>query len=106
MDGDDTFFWRQGGSYKGVAKAVPIYSMAYFKLPRGLCQHIDALIHKFWWGSKVGEWKIAWVSWDEMTKPKYMGVWVSVILNFSISHSLHVTLGESSRHLILLAPEL
>jgi hypothetical protein len=45
--------------------------MACFKLPRGLCQHIDALIRKFWWGSKAGERKTAWVSWEEMTKPKY-----------------------------------
>lgn len=36
-------------------------------------QHIDALIGKFWWGSKEGERKTAWVSWEEMTKPKYMG---------------------------------
>jgi hypothetical protein len=58
---------------KSVAQAVPIYSMACFKLPRGLCKHIDSLIRKFWWGSKAGERKTAWVAWEEMTKPKYMG---------------------------------
>jgi hypothetical protein len=45
---------------KVVAQAVPIFSMACFKLPRGLCKHIDALICKFWWGSKEGERKQNW----------------------------------------------
>lgn len=31
------------------------------------------LIRKFWWGSKDGHRKPAWVSWDTMTQPKYMG---------------------------------
>lgn len=35
---------------KSVAQAVPIYSMACFKLPRGLCEHINSLLRKFWWG--------------------------------------------------------
>jgi hypothetical protein len=33
---------------KLVAQAIPIFSMACFKLPRGLCLHINALIRKFW----------------------------------------------------------
>lgn len=32
---------------KSVAQAVPVYSMPCFKLPRGLCQHINALSQKF-----------------------------------------------------------
>ncbi|VAH60013.1 unnamed protein product [Triticum turgidum subsp. durum] len=47
--------------------------MACFKLPRGLCEHINGLIRKFWWGSKKGERKTAWVSWKTMTLPKFMG---------------------------------
>jgi hypothetical protein len=47
--------------------------MALFKLPRGLYQHITSLIRKFWWGSKKGERKTAWVSWDDMSMPKYKG---------------------------------
>jgi hypothetical protein len=47
--------------------------MALFKLPRGLCQHITSLIRKFWWGSKKGERKAAWVSWESMAMPKYRG---------------------------------
>ncbi|XP_071680070.1 uncharacterized protein [Lolium perenne] len=58
---------------KAVLQAIPIYSMACFKLPQGLCQHIDSLIRKFWWGSKDGKRKTCWVAWEEMTKPKSLG---------------------------------
>lgn len=37
---------------KSVAQSVPVYSMPCFKLPRGLCEHLNMLIRKFWWGSK------------------------------------------------------
>ena len=29
---------------KSVAQSVPVYSMSCFKLPRGLCEHINSLI--------------------------------------------------------------
>ena len=40
---------------KSVVQALLVYSMACFKLPRGLCDHIDSLTRKFWWGSKDGK---------------------------------------------------
>ena len=55
---------------KSVAQAVPTFSMSCFRLPRGLCQHIDRLLRSFWWGSKEGSQKTCWVAWEEMTKPK------------------------------------
>ena len=58
---------------KSVAQAIPTYSMACFKLPRGLCQHINSLLRKFWWGSRKGERRRAWVSWEVMSQPKCMG---------------------------------
>lgn len=58
---------------KSVAQSIPTYSMACFKLPRGLCEHINGLLRKFWWGSRRGERKTAWVSWKTMSKPKFMG---------------------------------
>jgi hypothetical protein len=58
---------------KSVAQAIPIFSMACFLLPTGLCNHINTMIRKFWWGCKDGERKTAWVSWKEMCKPKNMG---------------------------------
>jgi hypothetical protein len=58
---------------KSVAQSIPVFSMSCFKLPRGLCEHINSLIRKFWWGSKDGIRKPAWISWDVMIQPKYMG---------------------------------
>ncbi|XP_073362839.1 uncharacterized protein [Aegilops tauschii subsp. strangulata] len=58
---------------KSVAQAIPTYSMACFKLSRGLCEHINSLLRKFWWGSKQGQRKPTWVSWETMCKPKFMG---------------------------------
>ncbi|XP_073353989.1 uncharacterized protein [Aegilops tauschii subsp. strangulata] len=58
---------------KSVAQAVPVFSMSCFKLPRGLCEHLNMLIRKFWWGSKDGRRKPSWVSWKDMTQPKAMG---------------------------------
>ena len=58
---------------KSVAQAIPTFSMSCFKLPRGLCQHINGLIRNFWWGSKDGKRRTCWVAWDEMIKPKCMG---------------------------------
>jgi hypothetical protein len=58
---------------KSVAHAVPTFSMSCFKLPRGLCEHINSLLPKFWWGSKEGQRKTSWVSWESMTQPKYAG---------------------------------
>ena len=58
---------------KSVVQAIPTYSMAIFKLPRGLCQHLTSIIRKFWWGSKDGKRKPHWVSWKTMIQPKGMG---------------------------------
>jgi hypothetical protein len=58
---------------KAVAHAIPTYSMSCFKLPRGLCEHINGIIRGFWWGSKEGKRKPCWVAWEEMIKPKRLG---------------------------------
>lgn len=58
---------------KSVAQALPVYSMSCFKLPRGLCQQLTSMIKAFWWGSKQGQRKPYWVSWDTLSMPKYMG---------------------------------
>lgn len=57
---------------KAVAQAIPVYSMSYFSLPRGISGSITSLIIQFWWGSKRGKRKPCWVSWDVCTKPKYL----------------------------------
>jgi len=58
---------------KAVVQAIPTYSMSCFKLPRGLCEHINGIVKSFWWGSKDGKKKPCWVAWDDMIKPKRWG---------------------------------
>jgi hypothetical protein len=58
---------------KSVAQAIPTFSMSCFRLPRGLCQSINAMLRGFWWGSKDGKRKTAWVSWETMCTPKFAG---------------------------------
>jgi hypothetical protein len=58
---------------KSIAQAILVYSMACFKLPRGLCNHLNSLIRQFWWGSKPIQRKAHWVSSEQMTKPKHLG---------------------------------
>ena len=35
---------------KSVIQAIPTYTMGRFKIPLGLCNDIEAMIKKFWWG--------------------------------------------------------
>jgi hypothetical protein len=56
-----------------VVQAIPTYVMSCFKLPDSLCDHMESMINKFWWGSKQGERKIPWIAWNVMCKEKYDG---------------------------------
>jgi hypothetical protein len=58
---------------KSVVQAIPTFSMSLFKLPRGLCLHINSLIRSLWWGSKKGKRHTHWVSWEVMCSPKADG---------------------------------
>lgn len=53
---------------KSVAQAIPVYSMACLRLPRGLCEHINSLIWGFWRGSKDGKRKTHQLCLEVMTK--------------------------------------
>ena len=35
---------------KSVAQAIPIYSMSIFKIPRKVCEVINLVLAKYWWG--------------------------------------------------------
>ena len=43
---------------KAVVQGIPTFSMSCFRLPIGLCQDIEMLIWKFWWGQKGDRHKI------------------------------------------------
>ena len=58
---------------KAIIQAIPNYTMGCCKIPIGLCNEIDVLIKKFWWGQQGDRRKIHWVRWEEMTKSKPIG---------------------------------
>ena len=47
--------------------------MSVFQLPLKLCDELDALCAKFWWGKVGSERKIHWRSWDKLTASKKVG---------------------------------
>ena len=53
---------------KAVALAMPIYSMNVFKLPKEVCEEINGILAKFWWGSKDKK-GFHWFSWKRLSKP-------------------------------------
>lgn len=57
---------------KAVLQAIPTYAMSVFQLPYGLCQELNKVVAKFWWGRKGGK-GIHWKSWEYMCKAKDEG---------------------------------
>ena len=51
---------------KAVVQVIPTYTMSCFKLPLGLCNDIESLIRKFWWGQRGERRKIHWMKWDSL----------------------------------------
>ena len=58
---------------KVLIQAIPSYTMGCFKLPIGLCNEIEVMIRKFWWGQRGDKRKIHWLKWSEMTESKSEG---------------------------------
>ena len=51
---------------KAVGAAIPIYSLACFKLPESLLDGLHRMMTSFWWGQRNRERKMAWISWDKI----------------------------------------
>ena len=47
---------------KAVAQSIPTYTMGVFQLPKSLCDDLEAMCAKFWWGQVGNERKIHWKS--------------------------------------------
>ena len=58
---------------KVVIQAIPTFAMSRFRLPVGLCQDIEMLAHRFWWGQRGERRKIHWKKWEVLCKPKEEG---------------------------------
>lgn len=58
---------------KAVAQSIPTYKMAVFQLPVKLCNELNAMCARFWWGQIGNEKKIHWKSWNVLSQPKKEG---------------------------------
>lgn len=54
---------RKGNLNKGRGSSYP---------PMGLCNDIESLIRKFWWGQNVDRRKIHWVKWETLFQSKFV----------------------------------
>ena len=58
---------------KTVTQAVPTYTMSIFKIPKQICEDINSVLARYWWGQLQGEKKVHWMSWSRLCKSKKMG---------------------------------
>ncbi|KAH9658603.1 putative reverse transcriptase/RNA-dependent DNA polymerase [Citrus sinensis] len=69
-------FFSCGGKevlIKAGVQAIPAYAMSVFKIPMGVCDDIQKMVAKFWWGSKREERNIHWAKWEKMSQAKCLG---------------------------------
>ena len=58
---------------KAVAQSIPTYTMGVFLLPARLCNELNALCARFWWGQTGDEKKIHLKNWGVLSQPKKEG---------------------------------
>ena len=58
---------------KAVAQVISTYAMGCFLLPKGLLKDLEGMMSRFWWGQKMQERKVHWLSWSKLYMPKLMG---------------------------------
>ena len=51
---------------KIVAQAIPTYSMSIFKIPKAVCDGMNSVLAKYWWGQTWNEGKIHWTNWGKL----------------------------------------
>ena len=58
---------------KAVAQSIPTYMMGVFQLPVMLCDELNTMCARFWWGQIENEKKIHWKIWNILSQPKKEG---------------------------------
>ena len=58
---------------KTVAQAIPTYSMSMFKIPKRICDDINSVLAKYWWGQTWDEKKVHLIKWGKLCTPKDRG---------------------------------
>lgn len=70
-----------------VLNSLPLYYFSLFRAPKKVTYLLDSIRPRFLWGGGIDKWKIFWVSWSVVTKPKDkygLGVGFLNSLNLSI----------------------
>ena len=58
---------------KTVVQAILTYSMSIFRIPKAVCDGINSVLAKYWWGQTRNEKKIHWNNWGKLCSPKNKG---------------------------------
>ncbi|GJS32593.1 RNA-directed DNA polymerase, eukaryota, reverse transcriptase zinc-binding domain protein [Tanacetum coccineum] len=70
-----------------VLGSLPTYYLSLFRMPRTVCNKLEAMRSKFFWGAEDTNRKIHWVKWDLVLDNKDRGG-----LGFGSLHSLNLAL--------------
>ena len=55
-----------------ILQAMPLYTFSYFKVPKTVCNKLDAITRAFWWGHNPRVRKLHLVKWITICQPKSM----------------------------------
>ena len=58
---------------KAVALAIPTYTMGMFKIPVTLCEELQHMVARFWWGGDASRRTIHWHQWNKLCQTKRDG---------------------------------
>src|ERR1044072_4691938 len=58
---------------KVVVQAIPSYVMGCFLIPLSLCDQIEKMVNRFFWGGDEDSKKIHWMSWERLARSKRKG---------------------------------
>lgn len=71
MSWKEKFISKAGREVLIVAQVIPTYSMSIFKIPKTICDGINLVLAKYWWGQKKK--KNRWINWGKLCTLKNGG---------------------------------